>query len=204
MVNNKSDIGKKHNKLLVLKEEIRKNETYCYCKCDCGNEKWICKASVKQNISCGCGGGKYKQNRKNPIYSTWSNQKDRCYNKNCYNWKDYGGRGITMFEPWKNNFLDWLKYVESLPYYGCSDRTLDRIDNNKGYEPGNLRWATKKEQANNKRNIPKITFDSKTHSVAEWSVIIGISPGTIHQRLKLGWSIEKTLTTELRKKVICS
>jgi len=204
--NYESDIGKKYHKLVVLKEARRNNNdgtslVYCYCRCDCGNEKWIQKISLRNNAtkSCGCLIITHKQSN-NKLYSTWSNQKDRCYNLNSSAWKNYGGRGITVYDDWINDFGAWLKYVESLPHYKEKDRSLDRIDNDKGYEPGNLKWATKAEQSNNRRSNILITYNSETHTISEWASIIGMSAKSITSRLRGGWSIEKTLSTPNRTK----
>lgn len=128
-----------------------------------------------------------------PLHRTWSNAKSRCYDANSTPFKDYGGRGITFCEEWKNSFQAFYDWAMANGYkHGL---TLDRIDNNKGYSPDNCRWATMKEQSNNRRSNKYLEFRGETRTVSQWSEITGIHNDTILKRLKHGWSVDKTLTT---------
>ncbi len=200
-----SDIGKRYGKLIILKEAMKdplnkRAPVYCYCKCDCGNEKWIRRSNIRNGTtkSCGCLVTIHGQT-KNKLYSTWSGQKDRCQNPNSRIWKHYGGRGIKICETWSNNFSEWLDYIQKLPHFGELDRSLDRIDNNKGYEPENLRWATKTEQSNNKRNNVFLTYKSETRTISQWSEITGVPYSTIKLRIKKGLSIEEVFIPAVHK-----
>ena len=143
--------GLKINKLLVLEEDLEKSakskQRYWKCLCDCGKTKSIRGHSISTNLtkSCGCLNkevvskgfkhGKYKTRE----YCAWSAIKQRILNKNDKRFKDYGGRGITLYEPWINSSKLFIEYVQSLDNNDKLDYSLDRIDNNGNYEPGNLR-----------------------------------------------------------------
>lgn len=123
--------------------------------------------------------------------------KDRCYNKKCHAYMDYGGRGVTVCDEWMGNFLsfyDWsIKngYTDSL--------TLDRIDVNGNYEPSNCRWATWKTQQNNKRNSKYLRYKGITKTMSEWSRELKIPTSTINNRLLKGYSDEEALSKPVRK-----
>jgi hypothetical protein len=91
------------------------------------------------------------------LYQTWSGMMNRCYNQNGKDFKNWGGRGISVFEDWANSpesFIDWVE--NNLGEKPDKSYSLDRIDNNSGYFPGNLRWATAKQQANNRRSSKQV------------------------------------------------
>ena len=90
------------------------------------------------------------------IYSAWTDAKRRCYDTDCKHYIDYGGRGIVMHAEWKEDVTLFYKAVVSLPSFGL-DRSLERIDNDGGYIPGNVRWATKAEQVQNRRKLKNNT-----------------------------------------------
>jgi hypothetical protein len=124
------------------------------------------------------------------LYKCWKNIKQRCNNPNKPNYKYYGGKGIKVCKEWENFFVfeKWALengYEEHL--------TIDRIDTNKNYEPSNCRWATLKEQANNKTNNRLITYKNITKTIHQWADEVNISAKTISMRLKRGWSLERAL-----------
>ena len=122
-------------------------------RCFCGKEFEARVSNVKSGNtkSCGCLNGGVKHGYSGSlIYQTWGKIKRRCYNPNSKAYQWYGAIGIKMYEGWLNNPLAFIDYVSHLPGYGVKGLTLDRINNNGNYEPGNLRWATWVEQANNK------------------------------------------------------
>lgn len=118
----------------------------------------------------------------------------RCFNKNEPKYKYYGGRGITVCDRWRRypNFLEDMG--EAPP-----KMTLDRIDNNKGYEPGNCRWATRFEQARNRRTNVFWTHNGITLCLKDWATRLGMPKNTLTQRRAYGWSVERSLTEPVRK-----
>lgn len=120
----------------------------------------------------------------------------RCYNPNSGRWDDYGARGISVCARWRKSITYFL---EDMGHPPSSLHTLDRIDGDGNYEPGNCRWADPDTQAGNKRNTHKITFRGETHHAAAWARKIGLSPKCLNLRLvRRGWSIERSLTTPLQ------
>lgn len=113
--------------------------------------------------------------------------KQRCFNTNSKKYPLYGGRGITMCEEWRNDFAAFYAYMGDPP----PSTTIDRIDTNKGYEPGNVRWATPKQQANNLRCNVRIALGNKTHTMSEWADLFGCSRDAVKLRLRRGQTIEQ-------------
>lgn len=208
--------GERFGRLAVLRySHSNKNKQRIWeCQCDCGN---IIFANSNQLVSgntrsCGClqkeiakaigrkvlkTHGLSKVNgKKTRLYRIWAGMNTRCNNPNDKAYKEYGGRGIHICKEWREKgfkaFHNWAianGYKESL--------TIDRIDNNKGYSPENCRWATYKEQNRNKRSNTILAFNGVCKTICEWAEQINISEATICGRLKRGWSIEETLTTNL-------
>lgn len=131
------------------------------------------------------------------LYNIWSRMKQRCFNKKYHGYHYYGGRGITVCKEW----LDYLPFHNWAMSNGYENNlTLDRKDNNRNYEPGNCRWITHKEQQNNKSSNVVIEFNGKKLNSTQWSIELGFTRGVLYGRLnKLGWSIERALTTPLKK-----
>jgi hypothetical protein len=176
------------------KEGIAKWE----CLCECGKYT-ICRGSrlrSGETKSCGC---IYPGTSIRPEYRTWQSMKDRCLNPNNRQFKDYGGRGVRMYDNWIESFTEFYKYVGPKP---TSNHTIDRINNNIGYFPGNVKWSTVKEQNNNKRNNLIITFNNKSATLAQWAEFIGISKDILNQRIHRGWPIEKAFTHPVRKQMV--
>lgn len=134
------------------------------------------------------------------LYHIWKSMKQRCNNPKCINYHNYGGKGITVCDEWDDfiQFKDWAMKA------GYKDNlTIDRIESSGNYCPDNCRWVTYKIQNNNKNNNIMIEYNGEVHTISEWSNIIGIKMQTLWRRLKSGWSIEKALTTPLKKNQYC-
>ena len=117
--------------------------------------------------------------------------KEYCSNPRSAAFADYGGRGITVYLSWLKDFSAFYAHVGPRP---SPQHTLERIDNDRGYEPGNVRWDTRTAQARNRRSNRLLTFDGRTLSVAEWGEIAPVNAAALHGRLKLGWTVERALT----------
>jgi hypothetical protein len=127
-------------------------------------------------------------------YACWKGMMHRCYVKSSTCFKNYGARGITVCDRWK----DFRLFLQDMGHRPIG-LTLERIDNNKGYSPDNCKWATRVEQANNTRITRYISFNGLTLSPAIWSKKLGLPTRCVSIRLRNGWSIEKALTRPARK-----
>ena len=175
------------------------------CRCDCGNEivTDTTKLKSKHTQSCGClKNGKtserFKKHGKSrtKAHNEWVGIKQRCLNTRCFDYKDYGGRGITVCDRWRDSFVSFYEDVSKLPHFGENGYSLDRIDTNGNYEPNNVRWASLQTQNNNKRNNRLLTYDGRTQTVAQWAREMNIPYSRLISRIYIGWSVEKALTTK--------
>ena len=171
------------------------------CKCDCGENTIVPAAKLTngKTKSCGC---LKKETSKPPIivkhgmsysrlYKVWKDMKGRCYRPTSCRYHTHGERGIKVCPEWMS-FEIFAKWALSNGYQ--ENLTIDRINNDGNYEPTNCRWATPKEQANNRRTNHLISHNGETHTIKEWSEITGINYYTLLERInRLGWSVEKTL-----------
>jgi len=124
---------------------------------------------------------------KTKTYRSWKAMRMRCLNENDISYFRYGERGICFCKRW-NRYTLFFKDMGERP----KGTSLDRIDNNKGYSKKNCRWATKKEQANNRRSNVKITFKGETKNLSEWADYLGIKRSTLNMRLYYyNWSVER-------------
>lgn len=179
--------GERFNKLVVLEWA---GSSHWRCLCDCGKETVVLTANLTRNNtgSCGCL-SRTKASIRNtkhgfhrtPVYKTWCSVKRRCYEKQNAAYKNYGGKGVTMFEAWINDPGAFCSYIGQPP---TADHTLDRIDNSKGYFPGNLRWATPLEQASNKTNNRIVTYQGGNYTIAQLARKIATECGISYDQFR--------------------
>jgi hypothetical protein len=208
----KIEIGQRFERLVVIEEAAplikngRRAEHRWLCQCDCGNTVIVIQGSLRNGTtkSCGClrrerMGSLTRTHGRSRIgdgtYKSWRSMLDRCYNENNPDYDIYGGRGITVFSEWH----EFEKFADALGPRPPK-HTIERIDNDKGYEPGNVRWATRREQANNRSNNVFIEWKGEKITLAQAADIAGISVPALRMRLKIGWSIKEALTIPLRPK----
>lgn len=152
--------GERYHSLKVVRfDHIKDGKSYWLCKCDCGKFTIQSSNNLRRSRVKSCGCKRYdkfiKMNTKHGkhgtrIYNIWKGIKTRCLNPNHGDYKNYGGRGITICSEWMHNFQEFYDWSMA---HGYSDNlTIDRINVNGNYEPSNCRWVTMKEQAHNKRN----------------------------------------------------
>lgn len=186
--------GKRVGRLVVLKLAYIKREAHWLCQCDCGQLTNVAGSQLRKATTKSCGCGRKTQNggHGTPEYTSWKDMKRRCYNPRARYYHIYGGRGITICDRWRTSFVNFLADMGPKPF---PEASIDRIDNDGNYEPGNCRWATKLEQSHNSRKVRNITYNGETHCLREWARRIGITKRTLSVRLERGWSLEKALTT---------
>lgn len=181
--------------------EDRSVGAFYLCRCQCGKVFRLTAFQIirLQQKTCGCKKrgrvDKHHGLKGTPEYKVWSSILERCRNKKHKRYSSYGGRGIDMCQEWADSFISFLQAMGHRP----SDKhSIDRIDNDRGYEPGNCRWATSSEQNRNRRRCMFLTLNGQTKHVNEWCETVGINKSTLLNRLRRGWSHEKTLTTPVR------
>lgn len=156
------DLTNRRFGLLTVKNRVENdkfNKPQWLCQCECGKCIVVSTARLTSGNTKSCGHlratNHYKKHglKGNRLYSTWKGMKNRCCNVNNVSYRNYGGRGITVCDEWKNDFQAFYDYVSDLPHFGEKGYTLDRINNDGNYEPSNVRWATAKEQRSNQRKV---------------------------------------------------
>ena len=197
--------GIRFGRLLVLKldEMVRRKSggtlAMWLCKCDCGNTHISQSYPLTSGAtkSCGCLQRELTSIKsrthgmsKTRTYRSWAGMVNRCSNKTNKDYRDYGGRGISVCEQWKY-FENFLLDMGEAPLLS----SIDRIDNNGNYEPKNCRWATAEDQAKNKRTSRLITFNGETLNITDWARRLAITDSSLRQRIA-AHGIESALTTQ--------
>lgn len=172
----------------------------CFCRCSCGTERNVFAVSLRKGISLSCGCAKRESGENHsshPLHLVWYNMMERCHNPRARSYSIYGGRGIKVHDSWH----DWPTFRDELtkeigPKPGRF-HTLDRIRVDENYQPGNVRWATRKEQSMNRRNTRWVKWKGTSRKLVELAMEHHLLVNQVDSRLKSGWSLEKALTTPL-------
>jgi hypothetical protein len=175
-------------------------------RCECGAETTAVAAQVRsgRTKSCGClkafrrsQGNPKHGGRHHPLYATWCNMKARCDNPASSSYHNYGGRGITYCARWAD-FPSFLADVGEKPF---AEASLDRINNDGNYEPGNVRWANRSTQRRNSRGrLVPVEIGGETRLLNEWCEVYGISVKAVHRRINCGMSVKEALTAPKAKR----
>ena len=170
------------------------------CRCDCGTLRLVMSHSLTRGLSksCGCWTRQRSSERHTkhgatgtPEYKVWNALLQRCYNPRNKRYTDYGGRGVTVCDDWRHDFASFLAYVGPRP---SPRHSIDRKDNERGYEPGNVQWSTGKEQMRNRRVTRYFEVNGVNVCLAELAEKCGIPSNTLRARLLAGWPHEKAFT----------
>ncbi len=181
-----------------------KGNALWHCRCKCGNEVTVQYSNLTSGNtqSCGClltdvmvERNTTHGNSDSPEYETWQHMKRRCLDESCKDYKNYGARGITVCDRWLNSFQAFFEDMGKRP---SPKHSIERVDNSKGYEPGNCVWATKEEQMRNTRRTVFLTSEGKTLHLAEWCRLRGLKREMVAARLDRGWSHEDALRPAMR------
>lgn len=168
------------------------------CRCSCGTERSVIGDNLRNGISKSCGCYKSMVSSAiavithtthgmyhHPLFGTHKSMIDRCCRSGNKSYKNYGGRGISVHEDWFN-FKTFSDYIMAEIGPRPEKNDLDRIDNNKGYEPGNVRWSSRSQNNMNRRNNLFIEHDGVRMTLTQWSEKTGINPSTIKGRMNRG------------------
>ena len=178
------------------------------CRCECGNPNLVVvlgqSLKRKHTKSCGCLIGDSSRRRFTTHHGSYEKLYkiriqiiDRCYNPKNKRYKDYGGRGITVCDEWRNDYTSFKQWAIESGYQ--DGLTIDREDNNGNYEPNNCRWVSNKVQSNNMRRNRLIEFNGKTQTVSQWADEVGLKYDTLYGRLFTShWSVERALSTPIQ------
>ena len=195
--------GKKFGRLYVISRNgsNEHGRALWLCKCECGNIKTILSSSLINGStnSCGCYNKETSRNRQlkhnksnTKLYKVWQGIKTRCYDKNFMYYDNYGGRGIQVYDEWKNDFAKFYNWSMNNGYK--EGLTIDRIDNDGNYEPSNCRWVTRAKQNNNMRKNILLHYHGEEKTISDWAIEFNLNRTALYYRIKRGWPLEQALT----------
>jgi hypothetical protein len=206
----KADLmGRRFGRLTVIgeAETATGGNSRWVCRCDCGNESVVLACNLKSGhtTSCGC----YSEERHSIVqsnggvwperlYHIWYYMLSRCNDSSSKDYPNYGGRGIAVCKEWESDFYVFAKWALSNGYQDTL--TIDRRNNEGSYCPENCRWATVKEQSNNKRNNRILEHNGKKMTVSQWAREIGCKPYVVFSRLRCGWPVDRALSAPIQRR----
>ena len=182
---------------------------YWICRCKCGSERSVEASHLRNGTSPQCKDCGYRRQTCDALgrssydwkpvigysgeLSCYRNMLNRCFNPTATRYSTHGGRGITVCHRWRESFQAFLEDMGKRP---SKRHSIERIDNDGNYDPGNCIWGTHREQSRNKRNSRYLTFNGQTKCLVDWADECGLKRTTLIQRLNAyGWSVERALTT---------
>jgi hypothetical protein len=193
-------VGTKHGRLTVVAFERDPNDPKhprYRCRCECGTEIHVQRGNLPRTHSCGCIKREMLKAkathgmRHTPEYRLWADMINRCGKTTGAAYANYGARGITVCQEWRDSFERFYAALGPRP---TPKHTLERIDNDGNYKPGNCRWATRKDQRINQRRMVLYTLDGVTGTVKDLALHFGANRHTVHDRMwRLGWDIRRAI-----------
>ncbi len=197
--------GEQIGRLTVVRRAPDRIIRQYICQCSCGRVRMLTSDALKRGHtrSCGCLRKELlgKRSRRHGLsqtkaYFCWKHMLDRCYKSTHPNYQNYGARGITVCDRWRDSLDNFIADMGQPP----DAHTLDRTNNNGNYEPDNCKWRTYTQQNRNLRSNTLLTFNGKTQCLSAWSEELGIHIQTLMQRRKKGWPVEFILSTDRWKR----
>ena len=194
--------GERFSRLLVVEHAHSVNYRHSWrCRCDCGNSVVALGSNLRtgKTRSCGClmkGCAHTHGLSRLPEYHVWASMIQRCTNKNNTRYHCYGGRGISVCERW-HTFPEFFEDMGPRP---SRNHSIDRINNDGNYEPGNVRWATYVEQANNKRFNNLFSIEGRVDTLSNWARLLNVNPySLVWQRVRHGMTVRHALQVKSRQ-----
>jgi hypothetical protein len=195
--------GTRIGRLVTTGELVWHGQWFWRCQCDCGAQKDVLGSALRAGtVSCGCRArearqlgpvvthGATRHYRQTPEYAVWHQMVLRCVKPSHRSYARYGARGITVCDRWRHDYAAFLADMGPRP---SVQHSIDRLNNDGPYAPENCRWATAREQQNNRRNNHRLTCDGETKTLTEWSRAIGCSYERLRGLVRRGWSDEQAI-----------
>ncbi|MFA4944873.1 MAG: hypothetical protein WC789_09265 [Lentisphaeria bacterium] len=199
--------GRRFGRWLVLQQAV--SDQYgrkWHCRCLCGVERAVKAASLRSGASNSCGCLKREQMvarrthglSKTPIYKRWAAMIARCEDSHGRAYHNYGARGITVCPRWRDSVEAFIEDMGAPP---SPAHTIERVDNSKGYEPGNCTWVLRRAQNRNKRTNQTVTFNGETLCLRDWATRLGLKYGTLRYRIvAAGWPVAAAFSAPDRRR----